>query len=221
LAAQAIAEARASAVSVPAILRRLLSDPAGELLFRWNWKAAVMSSLLRAHIFLAANATAGLRKALFAAAAEFAFRFLTSGFYGSLTQAFRNAEPAWAGVLAVMILLPLISHSMEFAVHFLRGTPHLKASIIASVIFTMFSTAFNWFAMRRGALVVGDGQTSLRSDLARVPELLVDFFKAGAQISSMLYRNIYRNICFEPSFACNRIVKRNPHHETDARNSSL
>jgi hypothetical protein len=73
--AQVIEENRASAASVPAIMRRLISDPAGELLFRWNWKATVMSSLLRAHIFLAANATAGLRKAVMAALAEFLSAF--------------------------------------------------------------------------------------------------------------------------------------------------
>lgn len=221
MSAQAIAANRERATSVTAILRLLASDPAGQLLFRWNWKAAVMSSLLRAHIFLAANATAGLRRAFAAAAAEFVFRFLTSGFYGSLTQAFRNAEPAWTGIVAVMILLPLTSHSLEFAVHFMRGTPHLRTSIISSVIFTMFSTAFNWFAMRRGALVVGNVQTSLRSDLTRVPALLVDFMRAGAQIPLIAFRNICRNLCFEPSFPCNGIVKGNRHDETDEGPTSL
>jgi hypothetical protein len=206
---------------VGAIFRLLLSDPAGQLLYRWNWKAAVMSSLLRAHIFLAANATAGLRRALSAAAAEFFFRFITSGFYGSLTQAFRNAEPAWAGVAAVMILLPLISHSMEFALHFLRGTPHLRTSIISSVIFTMFSTAFNWFAMRRGALVVGDEQSPLGSDLARVPALLADFFKACGQIPTCLFLNIRRNNCFEPSLSRNRTVKGSLDDESDGRRASV
>ena len=206
---------------MPAILRLLASDPAGQLLFRWNWKAAVMSSLFRAHIFFAANATAGLRRAFAAASAEFLFRFLTSGFYGSLTQAFRNAEPAWAGIVAVMILLPLMSHSLEFAVHFLRGTPRLRTSIISSVVFTLFSTAFNWFAMRRGALVVGDVQTSLGSDLARAPALLVDFFRAGSQIPSVAFRNICRNLCFEPSLSCNSVVKRNRHDETNEGRISL
>jgi hypothetical protein len=155
-----------------------------------------MSSLFRAHIFFAANVTAGLKRAFAAAAAEFLFRFITSGFYGSLTQAFRNAEPAWAGVVAVMVLLPLISHSMEFGVHLLRGTPHLRTSMISSVIFTMFSTAFNWFAMRRGALVVGDGEGSLLSDLRRVPALLAAFFEAGARLPSRAIQNISKFKCF-------------------------
>jgi hypothetical protein len=82
--------------TVSTVFLRILSDPAGMFLRRWNWKAAVMSSLLRAHLFLAANATAGARKAFAAAGVELLFRFIVSGFYGSLTQAFRGAEPAWA-----------------------------------------------------------------------------------------------------------------------------
>jgi hypothetical protein len=180
-----------------------------------------MSSLFRAHIFLAANVTAGWKKALGAAAAEFLFRFITSGFYGSLTAAFRSAEPAWAGVVAVMILLPLVSHSMEFAVHVLRGTPHIRTSIIASVIFTMWSTAFNWFAMRRGALLVGGRQTSLASDLSRVPELLKEFFIAIAQIPKIAFYNIRRHFCFEASLRSNRFVKRNPDHGSNERRTSV
>ena len=187
----------ARAESVAEISQRLISDPVGQLLLRWNWKAAVMSSLLRAHIFLAANATAGLRNAFAAAGAEFLFRFLTSGFYGSLTQAFRNAEPAWTGVAAVMILLPLTSHSLEFAIHLLRGTPHLRTSIISSVIFTIFSTAFNWFAMRRGALTVGEEESCLSRDLSRTPALLVEFLCAGAQAPAVLFQNIRRNRCLK------------------------
>jgi hypothetical protein len=138
-----------------------------------------------------------------------------------LTQAFRNAESAWAGVTAVMILLPLLSHSLEFAVHFLRGTPHLRTSIISSVVFTMFSTAFNWFAMRRGALMVGEEQTSLASDLARVPALLVEFFKAAGQIPAALFRNINRSICLEASFACNEAVKPTADDEIDVSSSTV
>ena len=187
----------ARAESVAEISQRLISDPVGQLLLRWNWKAAVMSSLLRAHIFWAANATAGLRNAFAAAGSEFLFRLLTSGFYGSLTQAFRNAEPAWTGVAAVMILLPLTSHSLEFAVHLLRGTPHLRTSIISSVIFTIFSTAFNWFAMRRGALTVGEEEGCLSRDLSRTPALLVEFLCAGAQAPAVLFQNIRRNRCLK------------------------
>jgi hypothetical protein len=86
------------------------------------------------------------------------------------------------------------------------------------VVFTMFSTAFNWFAMRRGALVVGKGESSLASDLARVPALLLEFFKASAQIPAALFQNINRAICL---FSCNEAVKPAADDEIDAGSASV
>jgi hypothetical protein len=74
-----------------------------------------------------------------------------------------------------MVLLPLANHSLEFFVHWMRGTPKLVPSIVASVIFTALSTLFNLYAMRRGALIVGSGRKSLGEDLLRMPGLLVGF----------------------------------------------
>lgn len=142
---------------------------------RWNYKSAAMSSLFRAVLFFAVNLSAGLAAAMGAMTAEFVFRFATAGFYGALTQAFRRAEPERAATLAVMVLLPLVGHSLELALHWSRGTPRLAESILASVALTAFSTAFNLFAMRRGALIVGDGSRPLSQDLVRMPALFASF----------------------------------------------
>ncbi len=83
-----------------------------------------------------------------------------------------EADPAWAAGLTVMFLVPLISHSLEFLVHFLRGTPNLLASIIASASFTAISTLVNWYAIRHGRFTVGEGQPSLLEDLRRLPGML-------------------------------------------------
>jgi hypothetical protein len=161
------------------VLLDLRSNP-GELLLRqWNWKSAAFSSVIRAFIFLFANLTAGWRAAAGAMAAEFLFRAITSGFYGSLTQAFRQAEPACMAAVTILILLPLISHSLEFAIHLARGTPKLLPSMIASIAFTEISTLFNFYAMRRGALVVGVGGSSLAADMRRIPLLIAGFVAAG------------------------------------------
>jgi hypothetical protein len=151
-----------------------------ELLIRqWNWKSAVFSTSIRALIFLFTNLTAGWRAAAGAMAAEFVFRAVTSGFYGSLIQAFRNAEPAWTASLTVLILLPLVPHSLEFGIHLARGTPKLAPSMIASVAFTEISTLFNLYAMRRGALVVGSEASSMAADMRRIPRLIIGFVAAG------------------------------------------
>ena len=153
----------------------LLREPAKYLLHRWNWKSAVLSSLLRASLFFATNLAAGLPAAVAAMKTELFFRGITSGFYGALTEAFREAEPPWAAALTVMLLLPVANHSVELLVHWIRGTQKLFPSILASVILTAFSTLFNFYVMRRGVLIVGSGRHSLGRDLLHLPRLVVDF----------------------------------------------
>ena len=167
------------APSVLQVLRTLVLHPIKTIVRRWNWKSALLSSSVRGPIFFAANLPAGLGAAMAALVTELTFRGIASGFFGALTEAFRFAEPEWAAGLVAMILLPLAGHSAEFAVHLLRGTLKLRTSIIASVCFTAVSTLFNLYAMRRGALITGEGQETLRSDMMRMPRLLVGFMIAG------------------------------------------
>jgi hypothetical protein len=47
--------------------------------------------------------------------------------------------------------------------------------VIASIGFSVVTTTFNLFAMRRGALIVGPGKQSLASDLRRMPALMLGF----------------------------------------------
>lgn len=169
-------------MTVACALRELVKNPSETLIARWNWKSSLFSSMIRALIFLFANLTAGWRAATGAMLAEFIYRGITAGFYGAITQALREAEPPWAAGVTAMILLPLVSHSIELSVHLLRGTPKIKTSIIASVIFTALSTLFNLYAMRRGALLVGAGSDSVKADLKRVPRLLAGFLAEGPLI---------------------------------------
>ena len=165
-------------LSLKAAILRLLRQPRSYVLQRWNWKSAVMSSAFRAVLFFCVNLTAGFPAARAAFLTELVFRGITSGFYGALTEGFREVEPAWTGAAAVMLLLPIANHSLEFLVHWTRGTARIGPSIIASVIFTAFSSLFNWYAMRRGALIVGEGKGSLLRDLGRMPKLVVEFLTA-------------------------------------------
>ena len=172
-------EGSARAVPVAEVLRNLVRHPVDMVVRRWNWKAALLSALIRGAIFFCVNLLAGPRAALAALMTELMFRGVISGFYGALTESFRFAEPEWAASLAALILLPLAGHSLEFVVHFLRGTAKLGASIFASVCFTGISTLFNLYAMRRGALVTGVGRQSLGDDMKRMPGLVIGFVAAG------------------------------------------
>jgi hypothetical protein len=171
-----------SARTVVAVLKGLVRNPGRYLFSRWNWKSALLSSLLRATIFFFTNLVAGWHAALGAMLAELALRSVTSGFYGAVTEAFASARPAWAAFTAAMLLLPCAAHSFEFIVHWLRHTPKLGLSITVSVAFTAISTAFNLYAMQRGAFIVGDGSRPLHEDLSRLPRLIVQFLTAGPRI---------------------------------------
>jgi len=169
-------------------LALLARHPRERLWRRWNWKAAVTSAIVRAALFFGANLTAGWRAATTAFAAEMLFRVCTSGFYGAITEAFVPVRPAWTGTLTTLVLLPAMSHTLEFLLHFLRGTPELGRSIGLSMSFTLVSTAFNLFAMRRGALVVGDGRAPLLHDLRRMPRLIVEFAIALFAVAAIPFR---------------------------------
>lgn len=175
-------EHNADSASVIGVFRALAFDPWGLLIQRWNWKAAIFSSLFRGSIFFTVNLAAGWRAALGALLAEFLLRAATSGFYGALTQAFRRVEPAHTAALTVVILLPVATHSLEFLVHWARGTPKLALSIAVSACFTCVSTLFNLYAMRRGTLVTGHGGASLADDMRRMPGVVAGFLLAGPKL---------------------------------------
>jgi len=153
----------------------LFRDPQGVLIARWNWKSAIFSSLMRGGVFFTVTASAGLSAALGAMYTEFAYRSVTAGFYGALTQNFRRAEPRWQASLAAGLGIPVFSHAIEFAIHSWRGTPNLRANILASVCFTVLSTLFNLHAMRAGVLVVGENAGSVTSDLRALPRTILTF----------------------------------------------
>ncbi|HEV7967198.1 MAG TPA: hypothetical protein VGP19_06505 [Candidatus Acidoferrales bacterium] len=158
--------------TVGAVLHGLIRHPARNLIPRWNWKSAVLSSLFRAGIFFFTNLAAGWHAAVGALFAELALRGVTSGFYGAITEMFSEARPVWAAMTAAMVVLPLVNHSLEFLVHWLRGTPKLGFSITSSVVFTALSTSFSVYAMRHGVLTVGGKSQSLREDFGRILPLL-------------------------------------------------
>ena len=142
-------------------------------LLLWNWKAALFSSLYRGGMFFAVNLGAGVHAALGAMGAEFAYRGITAGFYGGLTQTASRTGPRRAALSTAGIIA--LSHAIEFTVHWMRGTPNLRTSIAVSVAFTTLSTLFNLHAMRRGVLVTGAGSRSFLEDLRAMPRALASF----------------------------------------------
>jgi len=138
------------------VFRYLVRHPVEMLIWRWNWKAALFSGVLRSMIYL--------------------FRLIVSGASGSLVQAFHNAAPVWLATLCIMIMLPAFSHTIEFTLHTLNGDINKGKALIISITFSIISAIFNLFAMRRDALLVKDNRAqSLGQDLAQMPKILGEF----------------------------------------------
>jgi hypothetical protein len=164
-----------SGVTVRDVFASLARHPYDAVIRRWNWKMAAVSAVTRGLLFLFVNLAAGPQAALKAAALEFVLRGCTSGFYAAITQAFRRAEPAWAGTLTAMVLLPALVHSVELLVHWIGGTPFLGRSIGASVALTAFTTQLYLFVARRNVLIVGGGHYTLKEDVRRLPGVIMEY----------------------------------------------
>jgi hypothetical protein len=159
-------------LTVDKVLICLFRHPYRHMIRRWNWKAAFLSTFFRGFLILMANLSFGRVSAAGAMFVEICYRALTSGFYSSITQSFRYAQPAWAASLMSMVLLPVISETIEFGVHRLRGAQQLGATITASVAFTVFATLIELFAMRHGILVVGQNSRSIQQDIKNFHRLI-------------------------------------------------
>ena len=158
------------------VFRYLVRHPIEMLVWRWNWKAALFSGVLRSMIYLFTHLKAGWRAALGAMSVEFFFRLVVSGASGSLVQSFHNAAPVWLATLCVMIMLPAFSHMIEFTLHTLNGDVNKGRAIIISISFSILSAIFNLFAMRRDALLVKDDRAqTLWRDLVNLPKIVGEF----------------------------------------------
>ena len=168
--------------SLKTVFLHLLRHPIDTLVLRWNWKAAVLSAMLRAPIFFFTYLFKkdGLKLAIGAAIAQSAFRFIFGGVNGAIIQSFSKVEPPWHAVLTVPLVLATISHVIEFGVQTVydnqNGVTGKGRAIAVSVLVSAISAVFNLFAMRRGALLVKDeSQQSIWRDLKRMPWFALEF----------------------------------------------
>jgi hypothetical protein len=116
------------------------------------------------------------------------FRALIGGFWGSLLQAFRGARPAWLAGLLAAVLLPGLAHGLEFLALQAGHVPRVLTAMIASVSVSIGSLVVNWYLMRRGMLITGEGSDSLAADFRRLPGALAGMFFAPALALRRLVR---------------------------------
>ncbi len=146
-----------------------------QVLLLWNWKSALLSMILRGPIFFGAAVQRGWRTAIAALFTESIFCLLISGFYGAVVQILKDAEPQWLTGIFLTIAMPVTFQVLEYLLHWFRGTPHLRIAAIVSLLVSAVSALFNWYAMRRGTLLVGREAGGFGGDLRRLPRLLLGF----------------------------------------------
>lgn len=145
----------------------------------WNWKSAVFSIMWRVPVFAVAAARHGIEAIALATFTEALVCAFNAGCYAAVVQVIRNRKPVWLTALVIVVCLPALGQVVEYQVHIWRGTPHTKAAVIVSTVLAGLSSLFNWYAMKRGTLLVGREATSFSSDLRQFPMLLVRFLWLG------------------------------------------
>jgi hypothetical protein len=160
----------------------LFRHPIKEILWRWNWKTAILSASMRAAIFLFIylQQRQGLLLSLGAFSIQFALRAFVGGVSGSIIQSYSRVQPAWHAVVSVPLAVVFLSHILEFSVQAFydsvtESTVGTRA-VIVSILVSAISILFNLFAMQRGALLVQvEEQPTLWADLKRLPAIVIEF----------------------------------------------
>lgn len=106
---------------------------------------------------------------------ESIFCVLSAGFYGAVVQILKDAEPQWLTGVFLTVVMPVIFQVLEYLLHWFRGTPHLRIAGVVSLAVSAVSALFNWYAMRRGTLLIGREGGGFGGDLRRLPRLLFGF----------------------------------------------
>ena len=176
-------------ISIGDVFRSLRQHP-GQIVMRWNWKAALLGAILRASFYVTIYQVSkeSWIVTLTAMLVELSFRFVTSGISGSLVQSFRRAAPSWLATLIVTVSLPVFSHIVEFVSHYAQEkyfdsifaasvNNARQRAFTFSVLMSVLSAMFNLFMMQRGVLLVGAGSDtkSFWSDLKSIPPLVIEF----------------------------------------------
>jgi hypothetical protein len=192
--------------SIRGVTFEMLCHPYRTLVLSWNWKAAIISSVLRAPIFFAAYLAQkqGLKMALAAMSVQFVFRAITGGTNGAIIQSFSKIEPAWHAVVTIPIVLTVFMHVGEWLLQAgfdsYAGTKGKTTAVLISVLASVISAGFNLFAMRRGVLLVKDeSQQSFWHDIKQMPWIVFELvsFPLIWTMKRSRRRNDFEEVVFE------------------------
>jgi hypothetical protein len=168
-----------TSVSVGEALLDLLRNPWRHFVLRWNGKSALLSALFRGAIFLCASVKSHHAGRSSGILAEALYGAVSAGFFGTLTQSLRFAEPEWLAELLLAGLFPLAFQIGDYCFHAALGTQVFLIGMVSSAVFTVFSSLFNLYVMRRGTLLIGAEGKPFGEDLGALPKLALLFVVSG------------------------------------------
>ncbi len=185
-----IEDVREEVITVGDVCWSLLRNPL-QLFARWNWKSAVIGTLVRASIYFTVYQASkeSWVVTLTAVGVEMVFRFVTTATAGSIIQSFRRATPEWLATTIISVILPTVTTSLiEFYSHYVQEAyfanifaasenSSRQRTFAISTLLSVLSAMFSLYAMRRGFLLVGAGEEtkSLGQDMKKMPVLVSEF----------------------------------------------
>lgn len=155
-------------MTVWTVLRSIGRHPLRFLRSRWNWKAGLLSAVMRGTIFFVTALGSGVVVAVRTLLVDATFRVPLAGACAAVIQEVRSATPVWAALIVALVGIPLVAHAIEIAVHTFAGTPWLWRGVAGSIVLSIVSSAVELFLMRHQILLVGPEGGSLRSDVRRL-----------------------------------------------------
>jgi hypothetical protein len=158
-------------VTVWHVLGSIARHPVRFVLTRWNWKAALVSAVMRGTIFFLTALGGGLAIAVRTLLVDVAFRVPLSGVCAAVIQEIRWAQPAWAVVVVALVAVPITAHAVEIAVHWFARTPWLWHGVAGSMALSIASSVVELCLMRHHILLVGAEGASLGSDVRRLLQI--------------------------------------------------
>ena len=159
---------------VPGRLLRLLN-----VVRLWNWKSAVLSVMLRVHVFAVATIHHGPEVVASTILTETAVCAINAGWYAAVVQVLRNRKPVWLIATVISVIVPVSGQVIEYSIHVWHQTPNRLSAVLVSSALGAIASLFNWYAMTQGQMLVGAERSTFASDLRRIPLLLARFLLLG------------------------------------------
>lgn len=144
-------------------------------LTHWNWKAALLTAILRAAACMVALWHSPLPAREHFSAVEAAYVLATAGIFSAWQQQAMEIKPRFLAWLVVVLAVPLGSLAADSALHLWLDRGSMAALGVGALAATLISAMFHWHLLRNGAMRVGVESGAFLDDMRRLPRLAISF----------------------------------------------